>query len=237
MSYGCWIWRRRRRRRRRRRWTKLPIIAPYIYDARYHANHYILSTTVLSDITPLKECWLQISSVPTLSSRTVAGIWVSPTNWDINYWILSQWLPLGTNQPRSHKKSETTFDWLYQSTQQSVGECGIQTLCRRNPRWGTGVLSGRLNSYLARQESIIILVCVCVCVVEFWRTLLFCQGFFYCVLSAQLMSVRWITEAASRFVPILSSLRTVAVETDMSWTTMESLAQVKIECSYCICTV
>ena len=33
LSYRCWIW--RRRRRRRRRWTKLPIIAPYIYDARY----------------------------------------------------------------------------------------------------------------------------------------------------------------------------------------------------------
>ena len=30
---------------------KLPIIAPYIYDARYHANPYILSTTVLSDGT------------------------------------------------------------------------------------------------------------------------------------------------------------------------------------------
>ena len=30
--------------------TKLPIIAPYIYDARYHAHPYnILSTTVLSD--------------------------------------------------------------------------------------------------------------------------------------------------------------------------------------------
>ena len=28
---------------------KLPIIAPYIYDARYHAHPYILSTTVLSD--------------------------------------------------------------------------------------------------------------------------------------------------------------------------------------------
>ena len=41
--------RRRRRRRRRRRWTKLPIIAPYIYDARHHAHPYILSTTVLSD--------------------------------------------------------------------------------------------------------------------------------------------------------------------------------------------
>ena len=26
------------------------IIAPYIYDARHHANPYILSTTVLSDI-------------------------------------------------------------------------------------------------------------------------------------------------------------------------------------------
>ena len=25
------------------------MIAPYIYDARYHANPYILSTTVLSD--------------------------------------------------------------------------------------------------------------------------------------------------------------------------------------------
>ena len=43
----CWIW--RRRRRKRRRWTKLPIIAPYIYDASYHANPYILGTTVLSD--------------------------------------------------------------------------------------------------------------------------------------------------------------------------------------------
>ena len=37
LSYGYWMW--------RRRWTKLPIIAPYIYDARYHANPYI----VLSD--------------------------------------------------------------------------------------------------------------------------------------------------------------------------------------------
>ena len=44
-SYASSIW-----RRRRRRWTKLPIIAPYIYYARYHALHpYILSTTVLSD--------------------------------------------------------------------------------------------------------------------------------------------------------------------------------------------
>ena len=24
--------------------NKLPIIAPYIYDARHHAHHYILST-------------------------------------------------------------------------------------------------------------------------------------------------------------------------------------------------
>ena len=47
LSYASWIW---RRRRRRRRWTQLPIIAPYIYDARYHAHPYILSTTVLSDI-------------------------------------------------------------------------------------------------------------------------------------------------------------------------------------------
>ena len=94
-----------------------------------------------------------------------------------------------------------------------------------------------IATLLGRNLSSFWCVCVCVCVVEFWRTLLFCQGFFYCVLSPQLMSVRWITEAASRFVPILSSLRTVAVETDMSWTTMESLAQVKIECSYCICTV
>ena len=27
----------------------IPIIAPYIYNARYHVNPYILSTTVLSD--------------------------------------------------------------------------------------------------------------------------------------------------------------------------------------------
>ena len=29
--------------------TKLPIIAPYICNARYHVNPYVLSTTVLSD--------------------------------------------------------------------------------------------------------------------------------------------------------------------------------------------
>ena len=29
----------------KRKWTKLSIIAPYIYDARYHVNPYILSTT------------------------------------------------------------------------------------------------------------------------------------------------------------------------------------------------
>ena len=29
--------------------SQLPIIAPYIYDARYHVHPYILSTTVLSD--------------------------------------------------------------------------------------------------------------------------------------------------------------------------------------------
>ena len=28
----------------------LPIIAPYIHDARYHAHPYILSTTVLSHL-------------------------------------------------------------------------------------------------------------------------------------------------------------------------------------------
>ena len=30
----------------------LYIIAPYIYDARYHVHPYILSTTVLSDFLP-----------------------------------------------------------------------------------------------------------------------------------------------------------------------------------------
>ena len=42
LSYASSIW-------RKRRWTKLPIIAPYIYDARYRAHPYILSTTVLSN--------------------------------------------------------------------------------------------------------------------------------------------------------------------------------------------
>ena len=41
LSYGCLIW------RRRRRWTKLSIIAPYIYDARYHANPYNYTKIIL----------------------------------------------------------------------------------------------------------------------------------------------------------------------------------------------
>ena len=41
--------------------NKLPIIAPYIYDARYHLHPYILSTTLLSD-SPRK---MPISHLPT----------------------------------------------------------------------------------------------------------------------------------------------------------------------------
>ena len=37
----------------KRRWTKLPIIAPYIYDARYHAHPYII-------IKNLKQRWHHI---------------------------------------------------------------------------------------------------------------------------------------------------------------------------------
>ena len=38
----CWL-------KKKKIMNKTPIIAPYIYDARYHDIPYILSTTVLSD--------------------------------------------------------------------------------------------------------------------------------------------------------------------------------------------
>ena len=38
-----------KKKKKKKKMKKLSIIAPYIYDARYHANPYILSTTVLSD--------------------------------------------------------------------------------------------------------------------------------------------------------------------------------------------
>ena len=45
--------------------TKLPIIAPYIYDSRYHVHPYILSATVLSDIYAL----IRVATLHTLVWR------------------------------------------------------------------------------------------------------------------------------------------------------------------------
>ena len=36
-------------KKKKKKMNKLSTIAPYIYNARHHANPYILSTTVLSD--------------------------------------------------------------------------------------------------------------------------------------------------------------------------------------------
>ena len=88
-----------------------------------------------------------------------------------------------------------------------------------------------------RQEAMRAHTMICVlCGFALCDTLL--QRFFlYWIISAQLMSVRWIMEAVSRSVQILSSLSAVAVHMDMSWIAMESLAQVTIATVYVLCTI
>ena len=55
------LWWLNRKKKKKKMMNKLPIIAPYIYNTRYHAHPYILSITVLSDLELSSDCPILLS--------------------------------------------------------------------------------------------------------------------------------------------------------------------------------
>ena len=74
--------------------NKVPIIAPYIYDARYHVHPYILSTTVLTDTAAM----LNRVSV---RSRTIGPSAVTPAKVPPE---ISPWGPPGPITSSHHRR-------------------------------------------------------------------------------------------------------------------------------------